>query len=249
MASKALSLNLKRLSDDWVKKYNHPIILVETFVDPSQFKGTCYRAANFIEIGKTKGYGVSAGNYYYHGNKKLILVYPLQRKIKHLFTAPFLSPILAQGSNKKPLVNLNRLNIFNENGLIEQLDTVSNWRSNYGKRHEKGIILSLAVCAILSGHASGYREIGRWVEALPWEVASKFGCSYIHTYRTPSEPTIRRSLQGVDGNEVAKKVAHWLTEQGQKRAIPETCKKLYHFCRVKTKIKNFIPTVMRGELS
>ena len=64
LASKALALNLKRLSHDWVQKYNHPIILVETFIDPSRFKGTCYRAANFFEIGKTKGYGVSAGDYY-----------------------------------------------------------------------------------------------------------------------------------------------------------------------------------------
>lgn len=72
LASKALALNLKRLSDDWVRKYNHPVVLVETFIDPSLFKGTCYRAANFIEIGKTKGYGVSAGDYYYHGNKKLM---------------------------------------------------------------------------------------------------------------------------------------------------------------------------------
>ena len=249
LASKALACNLKRLSDDWIQKYNHPIIMAETFIDPSRFKGTCYRAANFIEIGKTKGYGVSAGDYYYHGNKKLILVYPMQRKTRYLLTAPFLSPILALGSDKKPLVNLNRLNIFEDDGLIDRLSNVSNWRSKYGKRHQKGIILSMAVCAILSGHGGGYREIGRWVEALPWEVAKKFGCSYIHTFRKPSEPTLRRSLQGVNGSEVAQIVADWLKKGGQKRAIPKTCRKIHHFCRVKMDVETFIPAIMGGELS
>ncbi|MFW6149630.1 MAG: Druantia anti-phage system protein DruA [Atribacterota bacterium] len=249
LASKTLALNLKRLADDWADKYHHPVVLVETFVDPSRFNGTCYRAAGFKEIGKTKGYGVDAGDYYYHGQKKLILVRGLKPNTKKLLTAPFLHPFFARGSDKKPLANLNRLNIFAKDGLIERLSTISNWRSNKGRRHDKEIILSLAVCAILAGRASGYREIGRWVDALPWEVASRFGCSYISSYRTPEEHTIRRSLKGVNGKELCQKVALWLKEQGQKRIIPDVCKKLHHFCRMQTKIKNLVPALMGGDLS
>jgi hypothetical protein len=45
-ASKIMSLNLARLSQDWQTAYDHPILLAETFIDPDRFEGTCYRAAN-----------------------------------------------------------------------------------------------------------------------------------------------------------------------------------------------------------
>lgn len=53
LASQILSLNLKRLSADWQHRYGHPIALVETYVDPQRFEGTCYRAANWMEINQT----------------------------------------------------------------------------------------------------------------------------------------------------------------------------------------------------
>lgn len=55
LASHLLSRTLRRLSADWQSKYGHPIHLVETFVDRSRFKGTCYRAANWICVGQTQG--------------------------------------------------------------------------------------------------------------------------------------------------------------------------------------------------
>jgi hypothetical protein len=55
LASHLLARTLRRLSADWQSKYGHPIHLVETFVDRSRFKGTCYRAANWICVGQTQG--------------------------------------------------------------------------------------------------------------------------------------------------------------------------------------------------
>lgn len=57
LASHLLALVLRRLSVDWQAKYGHPIYLVETFVDRSRFKGTCYRAANWTCVGQTQGRG------------------------------------------------------------------------------------------------------------------------------------------------------------------------------------------------
>ena len=50
LASKILSLNLKRLSNDWEKTYSHPVLVAETFVDIRRFHGTCYKAANWIYL-------------------------------------------------------------------------------------------------------------------------------------------------------------------------------------------------------
>ena len=55
LASHLLGQVSKRLSSDWQCHYGHPIALLETFVDPSRFQGTCYRAANWIYIGMTTG--------------------------------------------------------------------------------------------------------------------------------------------------------------------------------------------------
>ncbi len=55
LASHLLSLSLKQLNQDWQDRYGHTISLVETFVDTTRFRGTCYRAANWIHVGQTQG--------------------------------------------------------------------------------------------------------------------------------------------------------------------------------------------------
>jgi hypothetical protein len=82
LASKVLSLSVGRLSHDWEKTYAHPVYLAETFVDISRFKGTCYRAANWIEIGRTKGSSKKGNDYHYHGQPKAIYLLPLHRHFR-----------------------------------------------------------------------------------------------------------------------------------------------------------------------
>lgn len=55
LASHILGKISRRISKDWINKYGHPVYLLETFVDRSRFKGTCYKAANWILTGQTKG--------------------------------------------------------------------------------------------------------------------------------------------------------------------------------------------------
>jgi hypothetical protein len=55
LASHILGLLARRIRNDWITKYGHPISLLETFVDRSRFRGTCYRAANWQCVGQTQG--------------------------------------------------------------------------------------------------------------------------------------------------------------------------------------------------
>lgn len=82
LASRVLSLSLKRLNTDWQRIYGHPIHLAETFVDISRFAGTCYRAANWICVGHTKGSAKKGNAYHYHGQPKAIYLYPLHRHFR-----------------------------------------------------------------------------------------------------------------------------------------------------------------------
>jgi len=55
LASHILGKIARRISSDWTKRYSHPIFLLESFVDKERFRGTCYQAANWIHVGKSKG--------------------------------------------------------------------------------------------------------------------------------------------------------------------------------------------------
>ena len=57
LASHLLGRMAAILSDDWQRMYSHPIYFAETFIDPSRFRGTCYRAANWQSLGLTTGRG------------------------------------------------------------------------------------------------------------------------------------------------------------------------------------------------
>lgn len=57
LASYLLSQALARLADDWQTRYGITLVLVETFVDRSRYRGTCYRAANWTLLGQTQGRG------------------------------------------------------------------------------------------------------------------------------------------------------------------------------------------------
>lgn len=55
LASHILGRVLRRLQGDWVRRYGHPVYLVETFVEKDRFNGTCYKAANWSLLGQTRG--------------------------------------------------------------------------------------------------------------------------------------------------------------------------------------------------
>jgi hypothetical protein len=57
LASHLLGRMSRQLSEDWERVYAHPIVFVETFVDPTRYRGTCYRAANWVQLGQTTGRG------------------------------------------------------------------------------------------------------------------------------------------------------------------------------------------------
>ncbi|MFC1814695.1 Druantia anti-phage system protein DruA [Thermodesulfobacteriota bacterium] len=82
LASKILALNAKRISDDWLKVYNHPLYLLETFVEKNRFKGTCYKAANWICTGQTKGIAKKGHDHLFHGKIKDVYLYPLRKNFR-----------------------------------------------------------------------------------------------------------------------------------------------------------------------
>lgn len=78
LASHVLGLVLRRLPADWRSRYGQEPVVVETFVDPSHWEGTCYRAANWIEVGQTQGRGRQDRTFEAKLTAKKIFMYPLR---------------------------------------------------------------------------------------------------------------------------------------------------------------------------
>jgi hypothetical protein len=83
LASHILGRMAKVLARDWEELYGHPIYFLETFVDPNRFRGTCYRAANWIFLGRTTGRGNSPSH---RPNRpiKEVFGYPLHKRFREL---------------------------------------------------------------------------------------------------------------------------------------------------------------------
>jgi hypothetical protein len=89
LASHVLSRVARRLSDDWQALYHHPIDLLESFVDTERFRGACYRAANWICVGRSVGRGTKSKTARPTVSIKELWVYPLQRNFRQrLLQAP-----------------------------------------------------------------------------------------------------------------------------------------------------------------
>ena len=82
LASHLLGRMARVLSADWQRVYGHPILFLETFVDPQRFRGTCYRAANWIHLGVTTGRGKDAPTYEPNRSIKDVLGYPLVKDFR-----------------------------------------------------------------------------------------------------------------------------------------------------------------------
>jgi hypothetical protein len=87
LASHSLGACLRRLPRDWKRRYGTDIAMVETFVDTTLYLGTCYKAANWLKIGRTKGRSRQDRNSKLKVSVKDILVYPLRRDFRKLLLA------------------------------------------------------------------------------------------------------------------------------------------------------------------
>ena len=77
LASHVLGLIARRIRSDWQAKYGHPVQALETFVDRSRFKGTCYRAANWLRLGATRGRTRNDRQHRIRAAVKDVYLYPL----------------------------------------------------------------------------------------------------------------------------------------------------------------------------
>jgi hypothetical protein len=85
LASRILSMSIKRVREDWERQYDVEPYMVETFVDRELFGGVSYTAANWTHLGVTKGFGKIGKEFVFHGREKDLYVYVMNRRFKRIF--------------------------------------------------------------------------------------------------------------------------------------------------------------------
>jgi hypothetical protein len=84
LASKVLALASRRIGADFEARYGIRPVLLETFVETGRFRGTCYRAANWLSLGETRGRGKCDRTHRARLPVKAVYVYPLERAFRPL---------------------------------------------------------------------------------------------------------------------------------------------------------------------
>lgn len=214
VASHVLAKTLKRLSGDFEARWGHPVLLVETFVDPARHRGTCYSAAGFALLGETLGYGRSSGRYHYHGRSKLSFGRLLRRDARAILTGGFDHPALLRGS--RVVIDLERLDFDSDaGGLLAALQRIADHRKRRGVRHSLASLLAIATAATLAG-ARSVAAIGEYAADCPQSVLARLGAKYHpvrRCYVAPHADTIRRALAAVDTEALDEVVGAWLLAQ------------------------------------
>jgi Domain of unknown function (DUF4338)/DDE_Tnp_1-associated len=207
LGSKVLALCERRMPRDWLERFGHPLLLLETFVDPQRFHGTVYRAANWTCLGPTRGFRRISGGYSDSPQTpKHVFVRVLHRQARQRLAQPILDP--RDHTEVCPKMTLNAQQILS---LPVCLRDVTDPRRAQGRRHPMRAVLAIAVGATLCG-MRGYKAIAEWAQNLGQRGAQRIGCrrdSDTRQYLIPSVSVIRDVLMRVDPEELDRALGAW----------------------------------------
>jgi hypothetical protein len=214
LASRVLALSLRRLSADWAAHWGHPVLVVESFVDESQYRGTCYRACGFEAVGATGGFARDSRDFYLpHGAPKQLYLRELRPRARQRLRqarlpaelavheadragpCPFRAPALAS--------------------LLGRFAALPDARRGHGLKHHQRFVLACAAVSTLMG-ACGYRAFENTCKKFTQRQLRALGCQRNEAdgrYHPPSDSTFQRVLKKLDAGRFATLVGGWLAEQ------------------------------------
>jgi len=213
VGSRVLSLLERRVGADWQARFGHPLLLLETFVDPRRFHGGVYRAANWVELGLTQGYRRTREGYSNDIEApKRVFVRPLHGDARARLTDPDREHLQLTGDPKTMLT------AEQMRSLPMCFSTIADPRRAQGRRHRLPVVLGIAAGAILCG-MRGYKAIANWAKALGQKARKRFGCRRENgVYIVPSEYVIRDCLVRIDAGALDKALSAWTQAWGSQDA-------------------------------
>jgi hypothetical protein len=204
LGSRILALCQKRLCKDWQKTFGHPVVLLETFVDPQRFRGTVYKADNWVYVGDTKGFRRTRLGYTATPQSpKMVFVKPLRANARELLSRTILPPPYSLGGSKI------MLKADQMQSLPAFFRGIPDPRRAQGRRHRLSTVLAIAAGAVLCG-MHGYKAMSDWADSLSQKARERFNCRRERgRYVVPSESIIRDVLIRVDPQHLDRALQRW----------------------------------------
>jgi predicted transposase YbfD/YdcC len=233
LASRVMKLILQRLSADWQSRWRHLIVMVETFVDPEQFRGTTYQCSGWSQLGRTQGYGRQAKDYYIqHDQPKQLWVKSLVKNApKKLRAEKLPEPWAVVEQKVQPRCTAKSAQL---KSLTDHLAQIPEYRSKCALGYPLAGMLTLIAVAVFCGVVRGKKDLAAFartlsqaqLRALRFRQDSKTG-----RIRCPRVTTFFRILNEVDELALELALLAWQDQvlgPVQDRIIAVDGKKLRH---------------------
>jgi hypothetical protein len=216
LASRVLKLACERLPRDWQEHFGYPVKVAETFVDPQRFRGTCYKAAGWQQLGPTQGYERDWQDFYTDTqHPKQLWVRALGDGALEEARSAELASALAnpQGPLPPPCpVATGRLDSLWERFRKHMTDP----RDPHGVRYKLAGLLALIALAVAAG-CKGPHAIGEFAKSLNHAQRGRLRCrprrGRPRQYDVPCERTFRRLLAQVDPEELKGVLVDWMAAE------------------------------------
>jgi hypothetical protein len=208
VGSRVLALVARCAARDWPSRFGHPLLLMETFVDPRRFHGGVYHAANWRELGSTRGFRRTQGGYSNTPDaRKRVFVYPLRRHVTAWLNHPDRTVL---GLSGVPRMSLSAVQM---GSLPHFFADIPDPRRPQGRRHRLRVVLALAAGATLCG-MQGYQAMAEWAASLGQAARRRFGCRRVQGhYEVPSQYVIRDCLVRVKPDALDRGLQAWHAAQ------------------------------------
>lgn len=212
LASRALSLSCDQMKQDWQRIYGYLPLVAESFVDPELFKGSCYRAAGWEALGKTKGFSRGGTDFYQEdGRPKELWVRQLHPQARKWLSSDKMPERYAEHEDK---VYHCRYTSKESRSLFQHFQKLEDKRTRKGRQHCMASVMTICTLGTLCG-CRGTGAIADFAANLTQAQLKMLKCyrdKKTGKYVSPSQTTIRRLLRAVAAADFDKAVIAWQEE-------------------------------------
>jgi len=200
LPSRAMVMNLARLSADWQQAYGHPIVLAESFVDTQLFRGTAYKVSGWKAVGLSSGFKRVAEDFYEaHDRPKQLYLREIVKHAARKLRGRHLPEGLREHEQKvDPSCQMARDELLSFWQTMHLL--VPESRDVHGMRHKQATVLTITFAFLLSGGQGGHRALSSFARDLTPTQRAAVGCWFnrkTKTYESPAENCFYRVLKAV----------------------------------------------------
>jgi len=216
LASRVLKLVCERLPSDWQQRFGYPVLVAETFVDPQRFRGTCYKASGWEQLGATQGHGRDWQDFYTDTrHPKQLWVRPLGKgALEQARAVELPAALAAPGGPLPPACPVGTLKLDSLWQCFHR--RMSDPRHPKGVRHKLASVLVLIALAVAAG-CQGPHAIAEFAGSLNHAQRRRLRCrprpGRPRECDVPCERTFRRLLEAFDAEQLKAVLVDWMAAE------------------------------------